>query len=336
MIQPISKRGLVAQALETTGCGRLLQIAPSWRGLLILNYHRIGESRHSPLDRELWSATTEDFDRQIRAVTRDFDVIGLNDLEDVLKSLRGRQVMITFDDGYLDNYTDAFAVLKTYRAPATFFITTGFLDRPQVPWWDEIAWMVRNSPLKELPDNRWTGMPIAFDAPDRNRAIKRLLNLYKRLDGTRTRDFLEDMASLLQSGRCPDYVGHELWMTWPMLREMRQCGMTIGGHTVTHPVLANLPLADQQFEIGECRRRLVQELGEPIDAFSYPVGGRHSFTRETQVIVEQCGYRWGFTYQGGHVCRSRCDRWGLQRAAIETDIDFPLFRAILTLPQWFS
>lgn len=336
MIYPLSKRSLAAQALETLGCRRILQLAPSWRGLLILNYHRIGESRHSLFDRELWSATTEDFDRQVRAVVQDYDVIGLSELDDVLRTLRGRFVMMTFDDGYLDNYTDAFAVLKNYRVPATFFVTTGFLDHSTIPWWDEIAWMVRTSPLKELPDNPWTGMPIPFDEPDRQRVIKRLLSLYKRLDGSRTTDYLEDLARLLRSGRCPPQLGHELWMTWPMLREMRQAGMTIGGHTVTHPVLANLTPAEQECEIATCQRRLVEELGEPIEAFSYPVGGRTSFTCETQSILQRLGFRWGFTYLGGHISHPGCDRYALQRAAIETDIDLPLFHALLTLPQWFS
>lgn len=336
MAQGLSKRSLVAQALETTGCGRLLQLAPSWRGLLVLNYHRIGESRHSPLDHDLWSASTEDFDRQIAAVVRDFDVVGVTDLDRVLRSGRGRHVMITFDDGYLDNYTDAFPVLKRHRAVATFFVTTGFLDVPQVPWWDEIAWMVRSSPLAELPANTWTGMPIPFDDPHRQRAITRLLSLFKRLDGQRTADFLADLAIALQSGRCPVHIAHELWMTWPMLREMRQAGMTVGGHTVNHPVLANLSPEQQDYEVRECRRRLVQEMREPIEAFSYPVGGCDSFNAYTRAALERHGFRWAFTYLGGHVSSRRYDRFAMPRTAVETDVDLPLFQAMVTLPQWFA
>jgi peptidoglycan/xylan/chitin deacetylase (PgdA/CDA1 family) len=332
----MSKRGLAAQVLDSTGCGRLFQLAPSWRGLLVLNYHRIGDGRHSPHDRNLYSATTEDFDRQVRSIQRDFDLIGLEDLEQVLHARRGRHVMITFDDGYLDNYTDAFAVLRRHRAVATFFITTGFIDAPQTPWWDEIAWMVRHSPLSELPENHWTGMPVPFDEPDRSRSIHRLLSLYKRLGSSRTADYLSDLAELLQSGRCPAQIGHELWMTWPMLREMQQCGMSIGGHTVHHPVLANLSPAEQDAEIGDCRRRLVEELGGSIDAFSYPVGGRSSFNAVTEAAVARHGFRWAFTYEGGHIASPPSDPLALPRAAVESEIDLPLFRAMLTLPQWFA
>jgi peptidoglycan/xylan/chitin deacetylase (PgdA/CDA1 family) len=336
MLERLSKRNVAAQALDVTGCGRLLQLAPSWRGLLILNYHRIGDGSRSPLDRPLWSATTDDFDRQVLAATRDFDVVGVADLDEVLRARRGRHVMFTFDDGYLDNYTEAFPVLKRHRATATFFVTTGFIDTPQVPWWDQIAWMVRHSRLCGLPTNVWTGMPIPFDEPDRDRAIQRLLSLYKRLSGEKTASFLADLKHLLQAPSVPQHIGHELWMTWPMLREMRQSGMIIGGHTVNHPVLANLTLEQQDYEIGECKRRLMEELGEPIDAFSYPVGGRTSFNADTQMLLAHHGFRWGFTYQGGHVSSPASDRLALPRTAVESEYDLPLFRAILTLPQWFA
>jgi len=336
MLTGLSKRTVVAQALDSTGCNRLLQLAPSWRGLLVLIYHRIGESRHADLDRNLWSATSRDFEQQIEMLVRDFDVVGTSDLDEVLRTRRGRHVMITFDDGYLDNYTDAFPVLKRHRVPATFFVTTGFIDHAQVPWWDEIAWMVRHSPLCGLPENRWTGMPVLFDEPDRERVIHRLLSLYKRLSGGTAGDYLSELSELLRSGRCPTHVGHELWMTWPMLRDLQQCGMTIGGHTVNHPVLANITPEQQDFEIGECRRRLVDELGESVDAFSYPVGGRDAFNDHTRAALERHGFRWSFTYHGGHQSIADCDALALPRAAIETDIDLPMFRAMLSLPQWFT
>jgi peptidoglycan/xylan/chitin deacetylase (PgdA/CDA1 family) len=336
MIARLSKREWLARTLTTSGCGRLLRSAMGWRGLLILNYHRVGTAGHSDLDRALWSATVEDFDRQIWDVAREFDIIGLDDLDDVLGRRKGRYVLITFDDGYLDNYTEAFPILKAHRAKATFFLTTGFLDVPRVPWWDEIAWMVRHSPLAGLPMNRWTGGPVPFCQSDRSDAINTLLQTYKRLLGAQTEDYVEELSELLESGRCPPRVAHELWMTWPMIREMRQAGMDFGGHTVNHPILANLSPAEQDYEVGECRRRIVSELGEPITAFSYPVGGRASFDEHTHAALERHGYRWGFTYLGGYVRYGKYDRFSLPRAAIETDVSRSMFDGILTLPQVFA
>jgi peptidoglycan/xylan/chitin deacetylase (PgdA/CDA1 family) len=338
MISAMSKRHLLASALEYSGCNRLLHYGRSWTGLLVLNYHRIGECRHSLLDHQLWSATTEEFDRQVRQVVKEFDVIGLSDLDVALNSRRGRHVLITFDDGYLDNYTEAFPVLKNYGAKATFFITTGFLDVPQIPWWDEIAWMVRTSPVSVIPPSTWSSTPIPLSGgiESQNRVIRQLLNTYKRLNGEHTAEYLDFLARVLQTGRAPEWIAHELWMTWHMLREMQQAGMDFGGHTVNHPVLANLSRSQQDFEVGECRRRLSQELKGPIDAFSYPVGGYGSFNEDTRLALKNHGYRYAFSYLGGCIKTGHYDSYNLRRAAIETDITGPLFQGVLTLPQLFG
>jgi len=314
----------------------MLRATSAWDGVLILNYHRIGNWHHSLLDRNLWSATDEDFDAQIRMIAENFDVVSLADFETILPNGRGRRVMITFDDGYRDNYSNAYPILKSHGIPATFFITTGFLDNAQLPWWDEIAWMVRSSPLKALEPNRWTTASVSFDEPDRELAINRLLSIYKGLSGSFTDEYLKFLGEALQCGRGPDQVAHELWMTWDMIREMRDNGMTFGGHTHTHPILANLSPEEQDVEIGTCHRRLIEELGEPIDAFSYPVGGPKSFNAATRDALARHGFRWSFTYLGGYCHYSQQDHLAIPRTAIETDIDLPLFRAITTLPQVFA
>ena len=336
MLLELSKRALLSQALDITGCGRALRASRIWQGVLILNYHRIGDPCRSMLDRNLWSATQEDFDYQVGLAKKDFDVIGLDDLEQSLRERHGRFVMFTFDDGYRDNYTLGFPVLRTHGVPATFFLTTGFLDRPQVPWWDEIAWMVRSSPLTALDVNRWTSTPVPFDDPHREIAIRRLLSVYKGLSGEVTDDYMEFLSEALQSGRCPASVAHELWMTWDMIREMRDGGMTFGGHTVTHPILANISAEQQDWEVSECKRRLVEELGEPVYAFSFPVGGRSSFNTFTRTSLTQHGFRLAFSYAGNYVRLGHQDLHCINRAAIETDINQTQFRAVITLPQLFA
>ncbi|MBI1348119.1 polysaccharide deacetylase family protein [bacterium] len=314
----------------------MLYQARSWRGILILNYHRIGNGSRSSCDRNLWSATAESFEEQVRYVTKHYDVIGLEDLDLALRNPRGRFVVITFDDGYLDNYTEAFPILKSYHAKGAFFITTGFLDVPSIPWWDEIAWMVRRCPLEVLPANRWSQESIRLDYDDRESVIQMLLLAYKKSSVEQAAGFLSELADVLQTGRAPQRIAHELWMTWPMLREMQQAGMTIGGHTVTHPILATLTAEQQDYEVGECLRRIRKELGTLIDTFSYPVGGQSSFNIHTRKALEKHGVRWAFTFIGGHIRPRQYDRFALPRTAIETDINAPLFNALLTLPQWYA
>lgn len=336
MLLEFSKRALISRALDLTGCGRALRASRAWEGVLILNYHRIGDPHRSLLDRNLWSASQETFDYQVSLAAKNFDIIGLDDLEQALKEPHGRYVMFTFDDGYRDNYTHAYPVLKRHNVPCTFFLTTGFIDAAQVPWWDEIAWMVRTSPLTALDVNRWTSTPVPFEEPHREKAIRRLLNVYKGIPTETTSEYMEFLSDVLKTGRCPKAISNELWMTWDMIREMRQGGMTFGGHTVTHPILANQSAAEQDWEISECKRRLVEEIGEPIFAFSFPVGGRSSFNAFTRASLTQHGFRLAFTYYGNFCRPGHSDLHAVSRTAIETDITPTQFRAVITLPQLFA
>ena len=332
----LSKRELAARTLDVTGCGRLLRATSAWQGLLTLNYHRIGDPGQSPFDRNLWSASEEDFDQQVSLLAKGFDVIGVGDLDEVLRRRRGRYVLITFDDGYRDNYSAAFPILKSHNVPATFFIATGFIDRPRAPWWDELAWMIRTTEKKSLEPNSWLTSPIEFDEPNRERAFGKLLAIYKGLGPEATDDYLEDLGDLLGTGRCPTASVGDMWMTWDMIRELRDAGMSIGGHTVNHPILANLPSDQQDWEIGECRRRLSAELRRPITAFSYPNGTRSSFNDFTRAALKQFGFSHAFTFHGGYARPGADDSFALPRTAIETDVTLPMFRAKLTLPQMFA
>jgi len=330
------KRQMLAQTLDRFGCNRLLLLAGSWRGLLVLNYHRVGNAAGSPFDRNLWSATQEDFSRQVQFLKQQFDVIGIEDLEDVLARRTGRCVMITFDDGYRDNYELVFPVLRAHGAKAVFFLTTGFLDRPRVAWWDEIAWMVRKSSRPGIEAGDWMHGPIEWDGRERDGAIRQLLSIYKHLRGDQTESYLELLAEATGSGRCPEEAAGEMWMTWNMVREMLAAGNCFGGHTVNHPVLSRLSPEEQDREIEGCRLRIAAELGKPPVAFSYPVGGREAFDEITRASLAAHGFRWAFSYYGGYTRPGYFDPFDLPRVAVESDVSFPEFHSMAALPQVFA
>ena len=332
----ITKRGLLAHSLVGSGGEWLLQRIGAWHGLLVLNYHRIGNPARTPWDHDLWSATTEEFDWQIGYLKQHFDLIGPAELEQAKANPRGRHVLISFDDGYRDNYEAAFPVLKSHGVPATFFLATRFLDQPHISWWDEIAWMVRTTHCDFLDGPEWLADPILVDHLDPQSTVRTLLKVYKSLPGERTLEFLEWLGEETGRGRCPTRLAVDQWMTWDMVREMRAGGMQFGAHTVNHPILSRIPLEQQRWEISESRRRIEQELGEPICAFSYPVGGASSCTPQTAACVASAGFQWAFRF--GITFRSDPFSNPLQipRLAVEHSTVRSLFRALTTLPQIFE
>jgi peptidoglycan/xylan/chitin deacetylase (PgdA/CDA1 family) len=325
-----------ARALSATGVALLLRKLNIWPGVVSLAYHRIGEPCASPFDHDVWSTTPEQFDAQVRYLKRNFAVIGPADLPDVLKARQSRCVLITFDDGYRDNYTHAFPILKSHGVGATFFVSTGFIDSPRPSWWDEIAWMVRISGRRGVPAGRWLPAPLLFDRPGCHRAIRHLLSVYKGLEGDDAAGFMEYLADATGTGRCGNSASSGTWMTWDMLRQMRREGMWIGGHTMNHPILARLVPDDQRAEIRGCAARLQHELGQPMKWFSYPRGKRDSFNQATRQCLADAGVEFAFSYYGGFSRFDRFDPYDIRRSAVEMDVTRPWFEAMLALPQVFA
>ena len=332
----MEKRKMLANAIDVSGFNRLLNLTGAWQGLLVLNYHRIGTPGGSSFDWELWSASEEEFDAQVKYLASNFDLISVSDLRQVLARPKGRSVMITFDDGYRDNYEVAFPILRSYGAAATFFLTTGFLDGGIVPWWDEVAWMIRKTEEGALNLHGYHEHPIFLDEPDRCDAIHKVLMIYKSLRGEEADAFLDVVANETGSGRCPEHMGNPLWMTWDMVREMRQGGMSIGSHTVMHPVLARQTTARQDWEIGQSKRRIEEEIGESISALSYPIGKACSYNDITLNCLERHGYHWAFTYSGGYAKPGSTNCFSIPRVAVESDTSMATLRTVAALPQIFS
>ena len=330
------KKAIASSLLCRTGLRRLLHRSARWSGVLALNYHRIGEAQASSYDRGLWSASADTFSEQLRFCKNQLEIIGPADLPRVLAEKHGRYAMFTFDDGYRDNYEVAFPILRHENVTATFFVASGYIDSPALSWWDEIAWMVRTSQHSGLELSPWLAAPVSFDEPNREAAIVTLLRRYKAMPAEHNAGYLDAIAAVAGTGRGGDHANDQLWMTWEMLREMKAAGMTIGGHTVTHPILSQMSSQNQLSEILECGRRLASELGEPMRYFSYPVGNVISFDATTQQCLRQAGVSYAFSYYGGY---RRFDDWNdydIRRVAVERELSVDWFRCIISLPQLFA
>lgn len=311
--------------------------APGWCGVLVLNYHRIGDHATQPWDHTLWSASAPALDAQLEVLASEAEVIGPGEIEAAVRDGgRGRRVLLTFDDGYRDNFELAYPLLRRHGLTATFFLATGFLDRPRVPWWDELAWMVRKAPAGELPASEWLPTGLALGAPAHDVAVATLVARCKTLPQDRIEAFLEYVGTTTGSGRCGAGEADELWVTWDMAREMQAGGMTIGGHTVTHPVLSRVSPATQAQEIAGCAQRLLEELGEPMRWFAYPVGGSNTFTSTTKRILHEQGAQLAFSFYGGVGRFSRWDPLDIPRIHMGREFGHDRLRATIWLPQVFT
>ncbi len=234
--------------------------------LSILTYHRV-LPEPDPLRPGDIDAST--FERHMKAVSRVFDVVPLQSaIGDLSRGEPKRgSVAITFDDGYADNATVALPILRKLGLTATFFIASDYLNGGRM-WNDTVIEAVSAHGHEQLD---LTGIGLAA-YPTRNDDEKRqaadsIISTLKYLPQPE-RDAQVDKVAAKVGNRLPA----DLMMTTEQLRQLSEAGMTIGGHTASHPILARLDDATAFHEIQENKRVLHELCGQSIELFAYPNG----------------------------------------------------------------
>ncbi|MBL8201858.1 MAG: polysaccharide deacetylase family protein [Chromatiales bacterium] len=259
----------VLDGLRSAGfraAGNLLSRGGEGRRLVILHYHRVPESP-DPMCPDLLERQA--FAVHMRALAEHFNVVPLAEAIARLRdgTLGPRAVAITFDDGYADNYQVALPVLRHFGLHATFFVAAGFLDGGCM--FNDLV----IEACRVAPPGAWdTGLAGAgtchvTDGPGRVRLANQLIGRLKYLAGP---DRLGAALQLLHAagGRPPDH----LMMTSDEVRSLHRAGMAIGGHTLSHPILARLVADEAAREISSGKAALENLLGAPVPLFAYPNG----------------------------------------------------------------
>jgi peptidoglycan/xylan/chitin deacetylase (PgdA/CDA1 family) len=256
------------------------------------------------------SATPEGFHAQVEALARRFRLVGLDEIadggiQDGVSPGRDRRPLglITFDDGYRDNVEAAWPILKAAGVPATFFLPTGILDAPRLPWWDHVAIALKRTSLPGLrlerhPDDP---EPIAIELgsepthSQRTAAIMRVIGAFLAHEIPDEPWFLARLGEAAEVAIDAEALGRDHFMTWDDARRLADSGMSIGSHGRSHRALGTLPADVQRDELLASRRTIHERIGRPAAAIAYPYGWPGSFTAETLELAAAAGYRLGFT-----------------------------------------
>jgi peptidoglycan/xylan/chitin deacetylase (PgdA/CDA1 family) len=313
------KRELLARALSGSGIAHLLSWFPSRDSLLVLNYHRIGNAADDLFDPGVFSATADELDDQIGYLKKRVSVVCLQEALAFIvapdkEKVRTCRVLITFDDGYLDNYQLAFPILRSHGVQGVFFLATGMVGSCHVPWWDQIAFVVRTARKRQFALHYPGPLSIDIDEDGVESSLRAILKLYKRPDNLDPKRFIEELESQSGGEDLPTPVRR--FLSWDEAKEMLQEGMAIGSHTHSHHVLSQLEPPQQREEACKSRAILIEKLGVPIDVLAYPVGGRTSFNECTRKAVEEAGYRAAFSFYGGINLPGKTTPYNVNRVGI--------------------
>lgn len=321
---------IIMRFIHKTGLIKILELKRPWPGLLVLNYHRVIHPEDCVYDHNVISTTPDQFYEQVKFLKSRFYISTLNEVQDIVVKqslLRKFQIMLSFDDGYLDNYQNVYPILKSHGVPGSFFLPTSFIGKKFLPWWDQIAYIIKNTKEKQIKINGLSQKEtiIDLDKMNLNDVISRLFRLFLHPD-VKDPDVLIELFEKACGLKRPVSSSGNEFMNWEQVKEMAGNGMAIGSHSHTHKILSKLSREQQYLELKTSRDVLNHHLNVPIQALAYPVGTPETFTSETMEQAERAGYQTAFSYYGGVNCSGKINRFNILRTSIEMQTTLTLMR----------
>ena len=319
---------------------------------LILMYHRISEPDLDP-----WglSVSPDHFTEQLEVIKKYFYPLSMQEFLGHLQrgKVPNRSIVVTFDDGYMDNLHHAKPLLERSDIPATMFLVTEAIVEEQIFWWDELERALLQPGM--LPDwlelrlnssrYEWQlGDARRYSPQDRQKDRQR--RPWDALPGTRLAFYYliwQCLLGLSKSERLEALDGIRAWagtsndprhgdraLGSDEVNVLAKGGLIeVGAHTMTHPSLKVLSTSQQMEEIVGSKGQLENIIGRPVISFSYP-HGEYSF--ETIELVQRAGFQ-GASTTNFKCVMPRADPFQLPRFQIA---DWTGEEFLRQLTRWYA
>jgi len=273
------------------------------------------------------------FADQMEFVANELHPISMQELISDKKAGRfnERSVAVTFDDGYENNYTTAWPILKKFQIPATIYLTTGYIGNQKPFWVDLIEHIFNHYPARtlnvQIKENQYS---YRTDSPETKiQSLKDLKERLKRYPVGVAEETIDKLAEEVPS--LPDWrsIPNFGIMNWGQIREMQEDDLiTIGSHTVNHNLLSVMQPEELEAEVGGARRDIKEILGVLTDLFAYPNGQERDFNQQSLDYLTRSGFTSAVTTIPDLI-KIRDDPLQLNRYAIGFGLNFPFTRKSL-------
>lgn len=258
---------------------------------VVLLYHRVDQLHN---DQQQLAVSPQHFDEQIAFLRATYNLISIDEFTSRLREKRKFEpgsVILTFDDGYADNYIHALPVLEKYNAQALFYITTSKLNTGEILWWDMLEHIF--FALPKLPATlRLTisGKEYSFDLPGNHGAVYQKLHPLIKYTHYEERDrIMNELMKWAGTGTIKDGP-YRLLRHDELMAMSKSAACVIGAHTIDHPVLSKLPFEEQSAQIAGSKKILEELTGQTVSHFSYPFGSKHDYNHNSIVACKNAGF----------------------------------------------
>lgn len=277
---------------------------------IILLYHRVADVE---IDPQLLSVSPAHFSEHMQVLSEFYHPKSLGSIyqEKRTNYFPNHSVMVTFDDGYADNFLVAQNILKAYEIPATVFVTSRMVDNKKEYWWDELErvflspnplprqleLLINNEIISfefasELPGSEFEAWNVLSKSPRNSRqdAYLFLMGFLRKSNFSTRENLLSEIFAWAGLDRDLGRLKN-ISASSKLLSSLPKNGfIDVGAHTVTHPQLSSLSQSEQESEISGSKFDLEQILDRPIYAFAYPFGERRDYSKDSIRLVRQAGF----------------------------------------------
>ncbi|MHB8481169.1 MAG: polysaccharide deacetylase family protein [Nitrospiria bacterium] len=335
----LSLKGLVRRLLAGAYYRSSLPRMAHRGKVLILAYHRVlSDDAISHWVQPGMFVTQPVFAEQMKYLRENYDMISLNELLELWDQDRfngsKRYCVVTFDDGWRDNYLQAYPVLKAEKIPAAIFLPVSYIGTNRWFWTDRLAYALnialsdpdRTSKFLQVQmDDRFVKEPSLFGALPRDRKaaggwIDSVIERIKRFPEELINRMI-DRLSVLFGVKVPD---ERVFLTWEEIEEMSRDGISFGSHSSSHRILTGLSPEEVSREMKESLQVLNERGLNSIKVFCYPNG---NLNEKIKGLAREAGYRAALGTGFGMEEKRPEDLFSLRRIGVHQDISFtaPLF-----------
>ncbi|MGI9327967.1 MAG: polysaccharide deacetylase family protein [Pseudomonadales bacterium] len=303
---------LTKGALNTT-----VRFAPP--ACTVVRYHSVRpRDRWSELIPPSISHSPDLFEAQIRWLQKHYTIISLDELSRRLGAqdpLQRGLAVITFDDGFLDNYQYAAPILEKYDVRGAFFITVEPVNDGSAPWFSRTyrAFELTEATVWESPD----GQSFQLNDPSQRIAARHRIN--RQCASTQYEDQLSLLEPLELTLGVVNSSASRVMVNWEEVKDLRSRGHTVGSHTLSHPNLTLLDDPSLDNELRGSKDKLEERIQQPVHHLSYPnpIVQPH-WNRHVVEAAKNCGYLTAGTSTSGYV-RAAADALAMFRLAAPND-----------------
>lgn len=254
------------------------------------------------------------FEAFLREQQKRLNFISINDIHARMSNKQRSDKpfgIITFDDGYEDNFTYAYPILKKLGIPFVIYVSTGLVN-DHTPIWNYpliIERIIKSNDELIIGGQKY----VCQTQEQKNQTFLKLKGLLFSLPYAHMQEEFKHLFAEYLS----DDVFPRNTLTWEQIAELSKDPLcTIGSHTMTHCRLTITDSKSLQYELGESKNLLEQYIGKPVTHLSYPYGWKTDVSAEAIEFAQKAGYKTALRSFGGPIRKQDTDLFNIKRIMI--------------------